>query len=1153
MTWPALLVCSYVLARPLAVCIPPDAPEPVQYAVEELQRQWERLGLEVEVTHGSPPRTGDVIALVILGKAKSTQLTRRARITVPAEPESFAIGRLPSAKSRVSLVVAGRDAVGAMYGLLELADGTVARAAEVFGQTLAAWRRQKGQRMSDKTKASMKREAARWVLANWHSPQQGVRPYLAFRAPNPFLSLPYPPDEPWWFLSEEFWRKYLDMLAHCRFNWLDIHGMYSVLRTNFPNIYPYFVTSPSFPEVGVPEAEKARNLAMLKKIVAMAKRRGIKVALMSYHASWNVPGGRRVPYKPTDENMAKYTRECVAELLRQVPDLGMIGFRIGESGRHEDFYQRSYLPGIADSGLDIPLYTRSWGANRSAIIALGRQYPGRFFLEIKYNGEQYGVPHIVAGGRMAGWGHYSYEAYTSYPRPFSIIWQIRANGTHRFFRWADPDYIRTTARACRLDGAVGFSLESIETYYPQMDYFHRPDCGHEAPYWVMDRYWMWYLLWGRLTYDPDDRLWQSLATYRLGLDQPGIGFEYLKRIKAASRIISLIYASHCLGPDHRNMAPELETGGDIVQFARVQPLDTFVFQSPLHYVANLLAGRPDGRITPLQVAAKLEELASVATAPVDPPLRTDEWQCWSWDNAAVAHLARYYAHKTRAAVSAELFARTGDEWQAADALREMQAAVAEWANLAAVTDKHYRYVHDTLRMHDPRYHWKKALSAVKADVGKLRQRIDGVRQAFDAKGLAIGHVPVRIMTHGQDLTIRATVLGDRSAKMEALVKLADGKWRSFPCQAKGDRYGRREVTVPARRLPADAVQYCLRASDGSRTVWLPAEGQRNPFLVRFTRDGRPQVLLGPAEATTVSRTTTSAHLAVRAVFADMDGIEKAWLWYKPLPSTRRWLRKRAQVHKTRRGWEVSAALTSSPAGVMYAVEAVDRAGLAARAPAFDMDQPDIPYCWLDPWPGPGGVEETVPLSKLPSGLLTRQRVSAIVLGREARTFHAAPAETKRQVLKAVEQGLNLVIFNQDFPGRFSFGWLPGDIRGGDMDRNELRLVGNHPITEGLPRKIVGEKIVNDALVSAGKDWLVLTDPAALAVYNHGKGHIVVCQLRVLQLFHQPECEQLVRQILSFARAGSDKPLLVLDPGGNDLTLVISLLDMPWIEPADGGQ
>ncbi len=650
---------------------------PVRFGLTDLRSAL--VARSYRIAESAPGAEAFTITVRVASRADASAL--------PTKAESFVVQPIVQGKG---LRVTGRDDIGAMYGLLELA------------------------------------ERIRSGTAPADIPKIVQAPFLAFRAPNPFLSLPYPFKgrwKEWWFRSEDFWKTYLDMLARARFNWVDLHGMYDVQTTGFPNIYPYFLTSRSFPKAGIAPAERAANLAMLKRMVAMAKERGIKVALMSYHASWNVRGAPRAPYRETEENLARYTRECVAQLLKEVPDIGMVGFRIGESGRREDFYEKSYLPGIADSGRDVPLYTRTWGASREKIFELGKLYPERFMIEIKYNGEHFGLPYIVSGGRMARWGHYSYQSYCQPPEPYRIVWQIRANGTHRLFRWGHPEWVARAVRACVLDGAVGFSLESVNSYYPQYDYYHKqPDLKWFR--WVVERDWFWYMLWGRLAYNPNlsDDVWRTAFSEHFGSADAGAALLELSR--NMSLVVPLIYSVHCMGPDHRNMAPEFETGGPIDRFAFTQPLDTFAMQSIPEYVGRLLRRDPSARTDPLQMAAALERAVNgIKTGLKRPAPRVTrgrrELMDWRADAECLAALGAYYAAKVRAATWLQLYRSTRDpeSWRRARAYTEQ--AVEAWRALSEAGDRFYRPFVDTLRMHTEKFRWSTSLAQVKKDLDIL--------------------------------------------------------------------------------------------------------------------------------------------------------------------------------------------------------------------------------------------------------------------------------------------------------------------------------------------------------------------------------------------------------------------------------------------------
>ena len=119
--------------------------------------------------------------------------------------------------------------------------------------------------------------------------------------------------------------------------------MYSFETTGFPNLLPYFIANPEHPEASWQQNNPWRNQAMLRRIIDIAEDRGVHVALMSYSMDFpNIDVG-------DEETQIEHTSWAVAEILRRCPKLWMFGFRIGESGKSERFFERAFLNGIRDS------------------------------------------------------------------------------------------------------------------------------------------------------------------------------------------------------------------------------------------------------------------------------------------------------------------------------------------------------------------------------------------------------------------------------------------------------------------------------------------------------------------------------------------------------------------------------------------------------------------------------------------------------------------------------------------------------------------------------------------------------------------------------------------------------------------------------------
>ena len=897
----AVLAVARLAAAPLVVVKAPSQ-GPIAFGAGDLKAALASQGYEL-----APADARDAFE-VVAGTVGADYVPPGA--PVPAKPESFAI--VPDLANRQVFIV-GRDETGAMYGCFELAE---------------------------RLKLGTPLEQTQPVTQS---------PFLEFRAPNPFLSLPYPftgKYDDWWFLSEDFWRTWLDMLARARFNWVDLHGMYEIKSTFFPNIYPYFVNSKTFPVAGIDDAQKARNLAMLNRIIALAKERGISLALMSYHASWNGPGTVQAPYQETEENLALYNRECVAELLRQCPDLGMIGFRIGESGRSEGFYGKSYLPGLADYGKPKPLYTRTWLASKDKVMDLGRAYPGKFIIEIKYNGEHFGLPYIVSGGRMRQWASYSYQDYCRPPRAYKIVWQNRANGTHRLFRWGNPEWAARAARSYALDCGVGFCVEIPNGYEPFQDTYHRnPDLKWLK--WVVERDWLFYEMLGRASYNPDltEAPWLLALGERFGKDAAA---PVLAASRSMSMVVPLIFASHCLGPDSRNMAPEFETGGSISEFAGVQPFDTFAIQPIKEYARGLVSGRRSARTDPFQIAELLQGSGRDAAVAITDAARKAtaskaELADWQADVTCLGYLADYYAEKMRAATYLELWRVTHDNAQWGQAKAHMKAAVDGWRRLSEYGDRQYLPLVDTLRMGD-KFQWKNLLPQVQADLGLLdKEKADFERDAGDV----------------------ITVTGIRPASLRPL-----------------------GLTVTCEPLTS--------------------KPERKSFRVRV-------VVTGGATA-------------------DM----RATLKIKLMPSEAQWKPRPLAL----KDGVFEGELDVTPVGAQWAVEVVGK-DCGACWPDW---RTETPYRIVEAWDGPVTPTVAGRLPDLGRNDFSRARCGAILLGRVAATFNAAPPDQKQALLAQVAAGQTLVVFNQDYPG-FDSSWLPGGIQGTDADFDACKTLGPHPLLQ----------------------------------------------------------------------------------------------------------
>jgi hypothetical protein len=623
------------------------------------------------------------VQVAVVGDAALAGGTETIALLLDARPESYVI----ASRGDVTWIV-GRDAVGAMYGALEIA------------------------------------ERLRFQGAGALPLPAVVRgaPALSVRAANPFLVLQEQNESNWWFLDEQYWTQYLDLLAHARFNFLDIHGMYDLGSTIFPNALLYFARSPSFPNVGAPLADRERNLAALNRVIALATARGIKVGLMSYNALTS-PDGVSADIIG-DDAVKIYTREAAQDLATRAPGLARLGFRIGESNRPSSWYGDTFIAGIQQAGTGVAPYTRTWGASKTDILSLQAMAGERMLVEAKYNGEHWGAPYAIAGGWLASFGGYSYQNFLNPPTPYDFVFQVRAGGTHRIFRQASYARTRRTVQSLAFSPAVrGFTLEPPQAYFPQRDGYHAQESDRFSP-WTFARDEMMFLLWGRLSYDPNtpDDLFRAMLARETG------GDFLWDAMQAASEIVPWIQTARTCGPDSRNFAPELELGGDVGSWTtppgtqtascyRQGAFDSFAIAGPDEVAADLVAGAATSRLSPVEVAGRVLEAADRAAlaggAPNDNVLARDIVR----ECHALADLGQYFGHKLRGATALAVYQRVGlGDWLSA-ARAETTMADDAWRQLADDTS-YIRPFADHLRMlslgYDP-FHWSAEVPALDDD------------------------------------------------------------------------------------------------------------------------------------------------------------------------------------------------------------------------------------------------------------------------------------------------------------------------------------------------------------------------------------------------------------------------------------------------------
>jgi hypothetical protein len=683
------------------------------------------------------------------------------RIDLARAPESLCIKRLPGDEQPIVLI-AGSDARGLSYAILE-----AARSVEL---------------------AEREREP-------WGQIAEAVEtPLLRVRAMSMHL---FNKDlEESWYFDERFWRGYFAMLARHRYNQFTL--TFSDQTNYLTPLYAYLVEVAGHDKVkvkGLSNRDRQRNLSMLKCIAELARKRGLdfNLGIWAQAPTPIYPGDVLVENLPEGLLLADYCSQGLKRILQACPAITGVQFRMnteaGISSKMQAAFFKPLFKAIRDCGWPIRLDLRFKGLLAETIQAAidAGLDPA---VSIKFWCEHMGLPyHPTVADRRYREDRYSYGALLAQPRQYRIVYQLWSMGSQRVLLWGDPEYAARFAQSCQFGGGEGF-----EVYAPLTNrgYGSEPgkwrifaDASHEVGTWEYERYWFFYLAFGRMGYNPrtDPAVWRREFRQRFGTAAEDVEKAY----GHASQIIPFVTATHLPSASEWWWWPEMDTGGRLPEYQHAQPSDTAQFyairtwkRTPKWiweewddtipgYAQDAVAGRVDGKMTPFDMSRTLQRLAGETEACLGRARAkagnsvSAEFRGTLLDLQVLADLGHYHAEKMQAAAHLALFDLTQEAGRLPEALKHMRAAADSWAKIVRQTDKVY---HDNLAFGIPKGNPR----------SRGGQRHDG---------------------HWKD---RQAEIGDDVAFLEGLVKMHGGagqKFRSFPGEAANDN----EFTV---RLPSIA-------------------------------------------------------------------------------------------------------------------------------------------------------------------------------------------------------------------------------------------------------------------------------------------------------------------------------------------------------------
>jgi len=701
----SLWLCQSTLPAAEVTIAAPDSPM-LRFALGKLEAVLQERGDTLtRVSNPGPDQTLDLSVTVDPGVADGLG------------PEGFRLARLRNGR-----MIAGGDERGAMYGVLDVAEQI---------RLGTPWNKIKERTV----KAQFEFRAIKFNL-----PWAAYRTSLAIEQHQATCQ------------DLKFWEAFLDMMAENRFNVLSLWSLHP---------YHYMIRPKNFPEAcPFNDAELAEWQKLWSGIFAMAKERGIETYLLNWNifvspefarahnvARWSENWSHYGQESTTDEAVVRYTREVIAQVLDEYPDLTGLGITLGErmGGMTPDqrraWLARTFFAGIAEAKRPAKfIYRAPLSANtgsggttseendrrtRAQIESLSSNITGPVYVEFKHNwSHAHSSPDlfIVHGGKLS-------DAYWNPPPTrHKIVWTMR-NEDMFILRWGQPDFVRQFTQAQRGKEYVGGVIVGSECYVPALDYITK-DGPHKTWRYAFERQWLFYAVWGRLLYDPatPDARFEALFDARFG---QGTGKDLLAAWKLASQV-PLHFASFHRGEwdgslytegfsswtDRDNAARKLF---DIDSFIKHPVLDTKRYVNIADFV-KASGSVERGRLSPLVLAEQLDRdgatalkrVASVrAHAKPSPTL-----DCELTDIEAWCAYGAYFAEKLRGGVALAEARVTKDVKKQQQAVTALEKALGHWQRLAELGAR-FNQLPVPSNSKEP-FSWSQLTPAVERDIATAR-------------------------------------------------------------------------------------------------------------------------------------------------------------------------------------------------------------------------------------------------------------------------------------------------------------------------------------------------------------------------------------------------------------------------------------------------
>ena len=519
--------------------------------------------------------------------------------------------------------------------------------------------------------------------------------------------------------DEAQWKRYFDMLARDRINNFVVIFGYENGGFMAP-CYPYFFDMKEFPGVelvGITAAQQDRNTAAFKTMIRLAHERGIQVTAGIWDHIYRggvqgggIPGasqnaGKRVPglvFGVTAENLAPYTKAALRRFLEVFPEIDAIQFRMhDESGlKHEEIqpFWHDVFASIKENHPKLRLDLRAKGLPDEVIDdALGMGLQAK--ISTKFWMEQMGLPfhptHINTQDQTNR--RHSYADLLRYPQHYRVHWQLWSGGTTRVLLWGDPDYVRHFAESAKLYDGDSFEVnEMLATWMLGEQHDAKVLSVLNPTYRYYDsefeRYWDFYRLFGRLTYNPKAPAdtWEHEFAARFGVKAAA---PIATAMRLASQVLPRVVAAsyrYSNFPTTRGWA-EMNRQGSLPEYAGEQGSDIQQFMNVRDEARSIVAGTDTAMRRPEETSRWFAKTAGEILVQVDRAGPPPNKECLSTitDLKILAGLANYHSRRLQAGIAYNLYKETGSLESFDDAIGYEKKALEGWGQIVAAAGDVY--------------------------------------------------------------------------------------------------------------------------------------------------------------------------------------------------------------------------------------------------------------------------------------------------------------------------------------------------------------------------------------------------------------------------------------------------------------------------------